>query len=198
MADARRRVGGSCCHRVLQVRRAAGAGPARLGSRFLARGLFGGCERVRNRPSARLGLSIELLCRARTAEMCRHPASNRGSRGGSAPDPVARGNCKKNRAYSLRIYTYHSDPPMDTRAEAVMILSRLPVTLLVLCAIPLLGAGMKPPSIDLNTPEGRLLQKVQSEGDLSRRLMLLELVPEVFPSTPSAEYAWNELQIRYH
>jgi tetratricopeptide (TPR) repeat protein len=72
-----------------------------------------------------------------------------------------------------------------------------PAVLLALCLISSLGwAGVKP-TIDPNTPEGRLLQKVQSEGDASKRLLLLELFPELFPSSPSMEYVWSEIQMRY-
>jgi len=76
--------------------------------------------------------------------------------------------------------------------------SRFPATIvLALCVISSLGwAGAKPP-IDLNTPEGRLLDKVQTESDLSKRLVLLELFPELFPSSPSVEYVFSELQARY-
>jgi tetratricopeptide (TPR) repeat protein len=74
---------------------------------------------------------------------------------------------------------------------------RLPAVLLVLCAIPSLArAGAKPP-IDPSTPEGRLLGKVQAEGDLTKRLTLLELFPELFPSSPSMEYVLSEMQARY-
>ena len=76
--------------------------------------------------------------------------------------------------------------------------SRLPVMLLALCAIPSLGWAGAKPSIDPNTPEGRLLEKVQAEGDLSKKLVLLELFPELFPSSPALEYVWSELQVRYH
>ncbi|MCU1338537.1 MAG: hypothetical protein JWO19_4118 [Bryobacterales bacterium] len=77
--------------------------------------------------------------------------------------------------------------------------SRFPAVLLALSVVPLLGwAGSKKPSFDPNTPEGRLWQKVQSESDLSKRLALLELYPELFPSSPSLEYVWSELQARYH
>jgi len=76
--------------------------------------------------------------------------------------------------------------------------SRFPATLLALCVIPSLGWAGPKPAADANTPEGRLLSKVQAEGDLSKRLMLLELFPELFPSSPSLEYVWGELQARYH
>jgi tetratricopeptide (TPR) repeat protein len=80
-----------------------------------------------------------------------------------------------------------------------MIQSRRPAMVLALCFIPLLGwAGVKKPSIDVNTPEGKLLEKVQTESDLSKRLMLLELFPDLFPTSPSVEYVWSELQARYH
>src|SRR5438874_2309443 len=84
-----------------------------------------------------------------------------------------------------------------------MILSRYPVSrlqalVLTLCAIPFLGwAGAKPP-VDPNTPEGRLLEKVQAQSDLSKRLGLLELFPELFPTSPSLDYVWTELQARQH
>jgi tetratricopeptide (TPR) repeat protein len=78
-------------------------------------------------------------------------------------------------------------------------ISRRLATLLALCLIPLLGwAGVKKPTIDPNTPEGKLLQKTQAESDLSRRMMLLELFPELFPNSPSVEFVWSELQARYH
>jgi len=74
---------------------------------------------------------------------------------------------------------------------------RLPAVLLVLCAVPSLArAGAKPP-IDANTPEGRLLAKVQAESDVSKRLALLELFPELFPSSPAMEYVLSEMQARY-
>jgi tetratricopeptide (TPR) repeat protein len=77
--------------------------------------------------------------------------------------------------------------------------SRIPAMLLALSAIPCLAwAGAKKPPTDSSTPEGRLLEKVQGEGDLSRRLTLLELFPELFPTSPSLEYVWGELQARYH
>jgi tetratricopeptide (TPR) repeat protein len=76
--------------------------------------------------------------------------------------------------------------------------SRFPATLLALCLIPSLGWAGAKPSADPNTPEGRLLAKVQAEGDLSKRLALLELFPELFPTSPSLEYVWGELQARYH
>ena len=59
-------------------------------------------------------------------------------------------------------------------------------------------AGPKKPSIDLKTPEGRLLQKVEAESDPAKRLMLLELFPELFPASPAGEYVWSELQGIYH
>ena len=77
--------------------------------------------------------------------------------------------------------------------------SRTPAMLLALFAIPCLAwAGAKKPSIDPNTPEGRLLEKAQTESDLSRRLFLLELFPELFPSSPAVESVWMEIQARYH
>lgn len=77
-------------------------------------------------------------------------------------------------------------------------MSRRLATLLAPCLIPLLGwAGVKKPSVDSNTPEGRLLQKAQAESDLSRRMMLLELIPELFPGSNSSEFVWSELQARY-
>ncbi len=77
--------------------------------------------------------------------------------------------------------------------------SRIPATLLALYLISSVGwAGAKKPPTDLGTPEGRLLEKVQNEADLSKRLMLLELFPELFPTSPSVEYVWGELQARYH
>jgi tetratricopeptide (TPR) repeat protein len=76
--------------------------------------------------------------------------------------------------------------------------SRFSAVLLTLGAIPSLGWAGAKPAIDPNTPEGRLLEKVQAETDLSKRLQLLELVPELFPSTPAMEYAYIELQARYH
>jgi tetratricopeptide (TPR) repeat protein len=84
-----------------------------------------------------------------------------------------------------------------------MILSRYPVsrisaTLLALCALPSLGWAGAKPSIDPNTPEGRYLEKLQSEGDLSKKMVLLEFFPEVFPTSPAAEYPYSELQARYH
>lgn len=75
--------------------------------------------------------------------------------------------------------------------------SRISATLLTLCAIPSLAWAAKPPA-DPNTPEGRLLEKIQTESDVSKRLVLLELFPELFPSSPAAEYTWSELQVRLH
>jgi tetratricopeptide (TPR) repeat protein len=68
-----------------------------------------------------------------------------------------------------------------------------------MCLIPLTGwAGVKKPSIDPTTAEGRLLKKAQDESDLARRMMLLELFPEIFPASGSVEFVWTELQARYH
>jgi tetratricopeptide (TPR) repeat protein len=83
-----------------------------------------------------------------------------------------------------------------------MILSRYPVsrfsaTLLAVCALASHGWAAKP-VFDPNTPEGRLLEKVRSENDLSKKLMLLELFPELFPSSPQMDYIYGELQARYH
>jgi tetratricopeptide (TPR) repeat protein len=75
--------------------------------------------------------------------------------------------------------------------------SRFSAVLLSLCAIPMLGWAAKP-SIDPNTPEGRLMQKAQNENDLSKRLQLLELFPELFPTSPLAENVFGEMQARYH
>ena len=84
-----------------------------------------------------------------------------------------------------------------------MILSRYPAsrisaTLLAVCALPSLGWAGAKPSIDLNTPEGRYLDRVQAEGDLSKQLVLLEFFPDVFPTSPAVEYIYSELQARYH
>jgi tetratricopeptide (TPR) repeat protein len=76
--------------------------------------------------------------------------------------------------------------------------SRFSATLLSLCVIPSLGWAGAKPSIDPNTPEGRLLERVQTESDLTRKLQLLELFPELFPSSPAVEYAYSQLQARYH
>jgi tetratricopeptide (TPR) repeat protein len=75
--------------------------------------------------------------------------------------------------------------------------SRIPATLLALCAYPSLGWAAKP-AIDLNTPEGRYLDRVQAEGDVPTKLVLLEFFPEVFPTSPAVEYTYGELQVRYH
>ena len=76
---------------------------------------------------------------------------------------------------------------------------RFPAALLGLFAICSLGwASPKKPVIDGNTPEGRLLQKAETESDASKRIMLLELFPDLFPSSPSTEYVWSELQNRYY
>ena len=78
-------------------------------------------------------------------------------------------------------------------------MSRRLAKLLAPCLIPFIGwADVKKPAIDSNTPEGRLLQKAQAESDLSRRMMLLELFPELFPASPAVEFVWTELQARYH
>ena len=58
--------------------------------------------------------------------------------------------------------------------------------------------GRREAAVDPNTPEGRLLEKVQTENDLSKKLWLLELVPELFPSSPAVESAYVEMQARYH
>ncbi len=59
-------------------------------------------------------------------------------------------------------------------------------------------AGPKKPTIDTTTPEGRLLQKVEVESDASKRILLLEIYPELFPASPATEYVWTELQTRYY
>jgi tetratricopeptide (TPR) repeat protein len=66
----------------------------------------------------------------------------------------------------------------------------------VVCSVS--WAGPKKPVIDANTPEGRLLQKAETESDVSKRIMYLELFPDLFPSSASAEYVWSELQTRYY
>ena len=76
--------------------------------------------------------------------------------------------------------------------------SRIPATLLALCAFSSFGWAGAKPTIDLNTPEGRYLDKVQSESDISKKLMLLELFTDVFPTSPAIEYTYSELQARYH
>jgi tetratricopeptide (TPR) repeat protein len=76
---------------------------------------------------------------------------------------------------------------------------RLPAMLLALCVIPSFGwAGAKKPSTDPNTPEGRYLQKIQEQSDVSKRLMLLELFPDVFSTSPSMAYVWSQLQAGYY
>jgi len=74
--------------------------------------------------------------------------------------------------------------------------SRIPATLLALCTLPSLGWGAKP-TIDLNTPEGRYLNRVQVESDLSKKVILLEFFPDVFPTSSATEYIYSELQARY-
>ncbi len=75
--------------------------------------------------------------------------------------------------------------------------SRIPATVLVLCVFSSLGWAAAKPSIDPNTPEGRYLNRVQTEGDLSKKLILLEFFPDVFPTSPAVEYVYTELQARY-
>ena len=41
------------------------------------------------------------------------------------------------------------------------------------------------------------MEKIQTEADLSKRMMLLELFPELFPGSPASESVWGELQGRY-
>ena len=83
-----------------------------------------------------------------------------------------------------------------------MILSRYPVSrllaiLLALCAISSFGWAGAKPAVDPNTPEGRLLEKIQAESDLSKRMVMLELFPELFPGSSATESVWSELQARY-
>ena len=75
--------------------------------------------------------------------------------------------------------------------------SRIPAMLLALCAIPSLGWAGAKPTIDLNTPEGRYLDRVQAEGDVPKKIILLEFFPEVFPTSPAVQYVYSELQARY-
>lgn len=75
--------------------------------------------------------------------------------------------------------------------------SRLPLIVLTLSVLSLPARAGAKPKVDPNTPEGRLLQKVQNEGDISKRLTLLELFPELFPGSPATEYVLSELQARY-
>jgi hypothetical protein len=80
-----------------------------------------------------------------------------------------------------------------------MNLSPRTATLLALSLISSLAlAGPKKPVIDPATPEGRLLEKIQAESDISKRLMLLELFPQLFPGSPAGEYVWSEMQARFH
>jgi len=74
---------------------------------------------------------------------------------------------------------------------------RIPATLLAVCALPSLGWAATKPAIDLNTPEGRYLNRVQGESDLSKRVILLEAFPDVFPTSSAVEYIYSELQTRY-
>jgi len=74
---------------------------------------------------------------------------------------------------------------------------RIPATLLAVCALPSLGWAAAKPTIDLNTPEGRYLNRVQGESDLSKRVILLEAFPDVFPTSSAVEYIYSELQTRY-
>jgi len=76
--------------------------------------------------------------------------------------------------------------------------SRLVAFVLAVCAIPSQGWAGAKPTLDPNTPEGRLMEKVQAESDLSKRLVLLELFPELFPSSAAVEFVLSELQARYH
>jgi tetratricopeptide (TPR) repeat protein len=75
--------------------------------------------------------------------------------------------------------------------------SRIPATLLALCVFPSLGWAAAKPAVDPNTPEGRYLDRLQAEGDLSKKLVLLEFFPDVFPTSPALEYTYSELQARY-
>ncbi len=75
---------------------------------------------------------------------------------------------------------------------------RFPAALLGLCVVTVSWAGPKKPVIDPSTPEGRLLQRVEAESDPSKRIVLLELFPDLFPSSASVEYVWSELQTRYY
>ena len=77
--------------------------------------------------------------------------------------------------------------------------SRIPATLLALCAIPSLGwAGAKSrPSIPTRPREGSS-RRSKPRATFPNRLMLLELFPELFPASPAVEYVWSELQARYH
>jgi len=80
----------------------------------------------------------------------------------------------------------------------MILASRLPAVLLALSMFSSVGwAGPKKPSLDPNTPEGKLLEKALGESDFSKRLMLLELFPELFPYSGAAEYVWSELQIGF-
>ena len=76
--------------------------------------------------------------------------------------------------------------------------SRLSAMLLTFGVISSLGWAGTKQSIDPNTPEGRLFAKIQAESDLNKRLDLLELYPELFPNSPGVQYAYAELQARYH
>jgi len=80
-----------------------------------------------------------------------------------------------------------------------MTLSRHTTTLLLwtMCLSPLGLAGVKRPPIDHSTPDGRLLEKIQAEQDPVKRFYLLELFPDVFPTSTLSGYVWTELQDRY-
>jgi tetratricopeptide (TPR) repeat protein len=72
-----------------------------------------------------------------------------------------------------------------------------PLVLALFATTSLGWAGAKP-TLDPNTPEGRLMEKALAESDLSKRLTLLELFPELFPSSSAVESVLSELQARYH
>jgi hypothetical protein len=66
------------------------------------------------------------------------------------------------------------------------------------CLVAQLGlAAVKRPPIDHNTPDGKLIEHIQEEKDPVKRMYLLELFPDLFPSSPLAGYVWSELQDRY-
>jgi len=67
-----------------------------------------------------------------------------------------------------------------------------------MCLSTQLGlSGVKRPPVDSNTPDGKLLLKLQSESDPIKRAYLLEMFPDLFPTSPVSGYVWSELQEHY-
>src|SRR5215467_5632291 len=71
------------------------------------------------------------------------------------------------------------------------------LAILIALALPIFGQRHKPPDVDTEKPEGKLLQEIGQENDVAKKTALMEQFVQQHPKGDATTWVLEQLQTAY-